>query len=73
MIVKDNNVHFYLKRNKGFEKGSKLDMQMIDIGIALCHFILVAKESNLNISFIQTDPNLSADMEYIASCKVIQK
>ena len=71
VIVEDKNVHFYLKRSKGFEKESNLDMQMIDMGIALCHFALAAKERNLNFAFIQTDPNLSTDMEYIASYKVI--
>ena len=71
VVVNHNYVHFYLKRSKGFEKKSKLDMQMIDMGIALCHFALVAKESNLNIEFMQIDPNLSSDMEYIASYKIL--
>ena len=71
VIVKDNVVHFYLKRSKGFGREGSLDMQMIDMGIALCHFTLVAKERNLNFTFIHTDPNLSIDMEYIASYKII--
>lgn len=71
VIVKDKSVHFYLKRSKGFEKGSNLDMQMIDMGIALCHFALAAKEYNLNIAFVQNEPNILTDMEYIASYKAI--
>ena len=71
VIVEDKSVHFYLKRSKGVEKQSGLDMQMIDMGIALCHFALAAKERNLNITFVQVDPNLSTDMEYIATYKVI--
>lgn len=70
-IVKDNVVHFYLKRSKGFEKASDLDMQMIDMGIALCHFALGAEDGNLNIEFIQKDPHLLSDMEYVASYKTI--
>ena len=70
-IVKDNVVHFYLKRSKGFEKASDLDMQMIDMGIALSHFSLGAEDGNLNIEFIQKDPHLLSDMEYIASYKTI--
>lgn len=70
-IVKDNVIHFYLKRSKGLEKERDLDMQMIDMGIALCHFKLGAEEYNLNIEFMQTDPNLSSDMEYIASYKML--
>ncbi len=43
VVVVDNTVHFYLKRSKGFSKEGKLDMQMIDMGIALCHFALAAR------------------------------
>ena len=42
---------------------------MIDMGIALCHFVLGAEDGNLNIEFIQKDPHLLSDMEYIASYK----
>ena len=70
-MVKDNCVHFYLKRSKGFEKESKLDMQMIDMGIALCHFVLGAEDGKLNVEFIQKDPHLSSDMEYVASYRAL--
>ena len=53
VIACDNAVHFYLKRSKGFSYNKKPDMQMIDIGIALCHFDLTAKENNFNIVFEQ--------------------
>ena len=46
-------------------------MQMIDIGIALCHFDLTAKENNLNIVFEQNDPKLESDAEYIASFRLV--
>ncbi len=71
VVVADNAVHFYLKRSKGFARASKLDMQMIDIGIALCHFDLTAKENNLNMIFEQNDPKLEADAEYIASYRLM--
>jgi len=70
-VVQENVIHFYLKRSKGFEKEGGLDMQMIDMGIALCHFALAAKECSLNIEFLQNNPNLSSDMEYIASYKLL--
>ena len=66
-FVADNAVHFYLKRSKGFARTEKLDMQMIDIGIALCHFDLTAQENNLNVVFEQNDPKIESDAEYIAS------
>ena len=72
LLLKDNVVHFYLKRSKGFGHEGKLDMQMIDMGIALCHFELAAKASDLNIKFVQSNPNLSTDdMEYIASYVIL--
>lgn len=45
IVVADNKAHFYLKRSKGFGHEGKLDMQMIDMGIALCHFALTEKKT----------------------------
>lgn len=69
VVVAGNAAHFYLKRSKGFGHGPHLDMQKIDMGIALCHFALTAKENGLALSFAQNDPMLKvdSDMEYIAS------
>ena len=64
-------VHFYLKRSKGFMYDERLDMQMIDMGIALCHFELGAKEAGVNVQFEISDPELTSDMEYVASYKII--
>lgn len=67
-VVCENAVHFYLKRSKGFGT-STLDMQKIDMGIALCHFSLGAKEAGLDITFTLNHPapNIETDAEYIAS------
>lgn len=73
VVVAGNTVHFYLKRSNGVGHGSKLDMQMIDMGIALCHFALTAKENGMTIEFIRNNPNFptSFEVEYIGSyvCK----
>lgn len=73
VVIADNTAHFYLKRSKGFGHEGKLDMQMIDMGIALCHFALTAEENGLKINFVQDDPKLAlnCDAEYIASYKII--
>lgn len=72
VVVADHAVHFYLKRSKGFGHEGKLDMQMIDMGIALCHFALTAKENDLSIRFEQDDPKLTSndEVEYIASYRI---
>ncbi len=68
-VVTENAVHFYLKRSKGFSANEKIDIQKVDIGIALCHFALAAEESGLDITFDINVPaiDVSSDMEYIAS------
>ena len=69
VVVTENMAHFYLKRSKGFSVGTSLDMQKIDMGIALCHFDLAAKEKDLNIVFSVKNPEIEtdSDTEYIAS------
>ena len=69
VVVKDNAAHFYLKHTKGFISDAVGDMQKIDVGIALCHFELAAKESGITAQFHISDPGLTASqgMEYIAS------
>ena len=70
ILVDQNCVHFYLKRTKGFN-GGKIDMQKIDMGIALCHFDLMCEELGIKTEFIMKDPQLpSFGLEYIASYRV---
>ncbi len=73
VVIADHTAHFYLKRSKGFGHEGKLDMQMIDMGIALCHFALTANENGLDTRFEQHDPKLisSPDVTYIASYVLI--
>jgi len=72
LLVCDGIVHFYLRRNYGNRPEGKPDMQTIDMGIALCHFDLTAKECGINIEFVQEDPNIPCgEMEYIASYRII--
>ena len=67
VLLRDGAALFYLKRAKAFS-GGDLDMQRIDMGIALCHFELSAKEAGLQPRFILADPGIAADgLEYIAS------
>lgn len=72
MVVMDGAVHFYLQRSKSFN-GVKLDMQKIDMGIALCHFELMANELGICTEFVAEDPNIPCknEAEYIASYKFI--
>ena len=70
LLVCGNAVHFYLRRSRGFTPAPHGDMQMVDMGIALCHFDLTARECALNPVFSLQDPHLCDDMEYIATYTV---
>lgn len=72
VVIADNAAHFYLKRSKGFGHESNFDMQKIDMGIALCHFALTAKENGIDVRFTQMDSiSVSeSDVEYIASYEI---
>ncbi|MDA8125713.1 MAG: nitroreductase [Deltaproteobacteria bacterium] len=61
--------HFYLSRTPGYEKfGKDIQLQNMDMGIALCHFELSAKELGLNGAW-RRDASRRAmgDWEYIVT------
>ncbi len=77
IVRRGGDWHFYLERTKGYGKGSpwfKLlriaDLQRVDLGIAMCHFDLVARESGRDGRWIVEDPGLSLPgpgIEYTAT------
>ncbi len=72
VLLHQDSVHFYLKRLKAFG-GGKIDMQKIDMGIALCHFDLMCEELGIKTEFVMKDPELaSKDFEYIASYRIVR-
>jgi hypothetical protein len=64
-----NAFHFYLKRTPGYENIIKdIKLQNVDMGIAMCHFDLSAKELGLTGDWNVNNPRIKADgMEYIVS------
>lgn len=57
--------HFYLVRTRRYGKGSPVfrilriaDLQRIDLGIAMCHFELVARDAGLSGRWVVEDPGL---------------
>jgi hypothetical protein len=64
------NYHFYLYRTPGYRKMTAVDLQRIDMGIAMCHFELRAGEKNLpgRWTFEQPDiGNPPKGTEYVSS------
>jgi hypothetical protein len=76
-IIRSGNVwHFFLQRTQGYGKGSILfnmlklaDLQRVDMGIAMCHFEMTARELGLQGSWVVNEPKLTLPecTEYIAS------
>jgi nitroreductase len=69
---KRNAYHFYLQRARKFDALNKIlkmaDLQKIDMGIAMCHFELTAKEAGLKGKWAESDPQIqSGRNEYIIS------
>ena len=75
-ILKDGkNFHFFLKRSVKYqeqlEKMNLEDLQMVDMGIALCHFELAASENNLPGAWSRENPAINfPEGEFIATWKV---
>lgn len=73
ILKKDGVFHFYLKRTPGYDKAFKnVDLQRVDMGIAMAHFELVCNELKLNGSWenLKSQLLISNDMEYLISWKI---
>ena len=72
IIRKDGSYHFYEKKDKGYVSDEVGDMQKIDIGISIYHFVAGLKEEGLDPAVITEDPAIAVDaeMEYIATVKI---
>lgn len=70
VVMDDNEAHFYLLHSKGFA-GKALDMQKIDMGIAMCHFEIAAGEAGFDPQLIISNPGITDKNgeEYIATYK----
>lgn len=72
IIFADGMYHFYECKDKGYVSEEVGDMQKIDIGIALCHFMIGLGEEGLAPACAVKDPGFSvpANMEYIATVSI---
>ena len=68
-VVENGNVHFYEKKTKGYAKEATGDIQKVDLGIALAHFVLAVKELGIAGALVDQDPGIAHedDTEYILS------
>jgi len=69
-IMKDGTrYHFYLERSLGYSgEYGEIQLQNVDMGIAMCHFEFSARELGLEGSWLSENPGLpSKTWEYIAT------
>lgn len=61
--------HLFLKRTRGYNRALKAaDLQQIDMGIAMCHFEVAARETGLSGRWAESKPSVDAGtMEYVSS------
>ncbi len=69
VVISDGNAHFYEKPGRGYVGENGWDLQKIDLGIAICHFDMIAEEYNLGISFEIKNPGIAVpgEVQYIGS------
>jgi len=69
---KEGNYHLYLNENEAYNNAiPEIKIQNIDMGIAMCHFELVAKELSINGKWIKSKTSIdSGKLIYIAMWKV---
>ena len=65
----DGILHFYLKRTLGYDKLMRsVDLQLVDMGIALSHFELAAREEGVVGGWVQAQPDLDVgSVKYVLS------
>jgi nitroreductase len=68
-VLSGDRVHFYEKPSKGYAGEDGWDLQKVDLGIALCHFEMAAKECGFRAVFEMADPGMEIPegLQYIAS------
>lgn len=58
VVVCGDTVCFYEKRSKGFVGADSWDVQKIDMGIAMCHFVYGMEEEGRKLEFLLDEPAL---------------
>lgn len=67
VVRQQNRFHFYIRRTEGYRSGAAWDVQKIDAGIGLCHFMMMT-EGDLSLE----DPGIRTenDTDYIATITI---
>lgn len=71
IVAKDGAFHFYEKKDKGYVSEKTGDLQKVDLGIALCHFVTGLEAKGLRAELSLSDPGLSVpeNADYVATVR----
>ena len=58
LVVCEDRVYFFEKKDKGYDNGD-WDLQKVDLGIALCHFLRMTKAAGLSPACVIEDPGIA--------------
>ena len=69
IVFKDGVWHFYERKDKGYVNEMFGDLQKIDLGIGLCHFVMGAEDAGRQPKVAVEDPGIAVpeNVDYIAS------
>ena len=72
LVVQGDRVHFYEKPYKGMVSDAVGDMQRIDIGIAINHFMLALAQSGMQADILDEEPAIEkpAGLQYVITIKI---
>ncbi len=71
IIAADGCYNFFLKHDKGYVSAKMGDLQKVDMGIALCHFVSGLEDQNRDPEVFVSDPGITVpeNVEYIATVR----
>lgn len=73
ILVQGNSLHLYLKPTPNYAKGFPFEMQLLDMGIALCHLEVGLNQEGLQYTYVDKIPTPLPDMRYIITLQVDNK
>ncbi len=72
LVIGGDSIHFFEHHDKGYVQPNGMDLQKVDLGIAICHFDMALDEKGIAHEIVIDDPGLELpeDTEYICTFKL---
>ena len=69
LVIAGDSVHFFEHHDKGYVQANGMDLQKVDLGIAVCHFDLALTEKGIAHEIVISDPGIALpeDTEYVCT------